>query len=118
MYSDFSFAENTVGFMLEGTVTKNDFDSICSALKSKLEKHDKINVYLENNDIDHYTVPAVFKEIAFKIKYGERFNKVAIVTNGKWIKALAVLENVISAAHIKSFSIEDRVAAMNWVTEE
>jgi len=118
MYSTFSFAKNTVGFILEGEITKKDFNKICSALKSRLKEHDKINIYLENNNIDHYTIPAVFKEIAFKLKYGEHFDKVAIVTNRKWIKALAVLENVISAAHIKNFSIEDRLEAMNWVTEK
>jgi hypothetical protein len=44
MLADFSFADNTVGYLIEGTMNKKAILELRSQILEKFETHDKINL--------------------------------------------------------------------------
>lgn len=118
MFIDFSFADNTIGYVIEGTMDKKTILDLRSQILEKLETHDKINLYLEDNNIKHFSLSAATIGTLFPLEYANRFTKIALVTNRKWIHALATLDNILLVeATLKYFPIKDRMSAISWIVD-
>mgnify|MGYP003108929414 CR=1 FL=1 len=116
MYDSFSLAENSVGFILDGSFNEETMNRLHQAIENKLKKFEKIKLYIEDDDIETFSVEAIAKNILFKFKNSDRFSKVAFVTNRKWIKACATIENLFLTGEVKVFTSDDRLEAINWIT--
>lgn len=117
MFSDFSFSDDTVGFLIEGDFNTELSLELHARILQKLKEYDRINLYLEDSNIENFSLDAVFEDIRFKVRNAERFNKVALVSDRRWIKLCAALEGVFTGMNIKSFSTDDRLKAMSWIAE-
>lgn len=118
MQVDFSFSQNTVGYIVEGVMDKTAIKNLKNQISEKLDKFETINLYLEDNGIERFTFNSVFISTLFPNKDSNRLKKVAIVTNRKWIRALSSMENLITKAEIKNFTTEKRIDAMSWITSD
>lgn len=117
MLSSFSFSKDTIGFLIEGKVNTAVIENLQNRIEESFTEFDKINLYMEDVGIDDFTLPAVMDEILFKVKNSSRFNRIALVTNKKWIKMCGSIENLFMDAQIRSFDVEDRLQAMNWIAQ-
>lgn len=117
MLTDFSFADNTIGYVIEGTMDKTAILNLRSQILEKFETHDKINLYLEDSNIEHFSFSAATIGMLFPLEYAKRFNKIALVTDRKWIHALAAIDNVLIDATLKYYPIKDRMSAISWIAE-
>lgn len=117
MLADFSFADNTVGYLIEGTMDKKAILELRSQILEKFETHDKINLYLEDSNIEHFSLSAATIGALFPLEYAKRFNKIALVTDRKWIHALAAVDNVLIGADLKYFPVKERMSAISWIAE-
>ncbi len=117
MLTDFSFADNTIGYVIEGTMNKTAILNLRSQILEKFEAHEKINLYLEDGNIEHFSLSAATIGALFPLEYSKRFNKIALVTDRKWIHALAAIDNVLIGAKLKYYPIKDRVSAITWIAE-
>ncbi len=117
MLSTFSFSDDTVGFLIDGDFNVRTVHKLEVLIKEKLEHYDKINIYLEDSNIEDFHLGAVIKEVKFKIENDRKFNKIALVSDRKWIKLCVAIENLFLNASIKSFSTEDRLKAMSWIAQ-
>lgn len=117
MESSFSFSKETVGFFIDGVVDEDRINQLHHQILAKIEKHKKVNLYLEDNGIERFTLPAIAEQIKFKLTNADKLNKVALVTNRKWIQACAAIENLFLPTTIKSFPTEDRLDAISWIAE-
>ena len=117
MFADFSFADNTVGYLIEGTMDKDAILELRSQVLEKLKEHDKINLYLEDSNIEHFSLSAATIGALFPLEYAKRFNKIALVTDRKWIHALAAIDNILIGATLKYFPEKDRLSAISWIAD-
>jgi hypothetical protein len=117
MLSDFSFSENTVGFLVEGSFSQETASKLIATIESKLDFYDTINLYIEDTGIEHFSLKALADEILFKFKHSERFNKVALVTDRKWLQACNNLLDVFGTTNARNFATEDRLKALSWIME-
>ncbi|QIE59351.1 STAS/SEC14 domain-containing protein [Rasiella rasia] len=117
MNSSFSFSEDTVGFFIVGVVDEEHIAALNDEILEKMQRFGKINLYLEDNGIERFTIPAIVNEILFKIEHADKLNKVVLVTNIKWIKACVAIENLFLPTQIKSFDTDNRIEAMSWIAE-
>ena len=117
MLKDFSFADNTIGYVIEGTMDKAAILNLRSHILEKFETHDKISLYLEDGNIEHFSLSAAAIGALFPLEYARRFDKIALVTDRKWIHALAAIDNALIGAKLKYFPIKDRIDAITWIAE-
>ena len=113
--SDFSFSENTIGYIVEGVMDDHAINELREQILEKFKEHDKINLYLEDNNIQKFSFNAVLIATLFPIEHSGRFNKVAMVTNRKWIHMISSINNSITANNIKNYPIEKRMEAIAWI---
>jgi len=115
---NFSFSDNAIGYIVEG---KMDYDAITelkSGILKKIEEHDTINLYLEDNNIERFTLDAVFIAGIFPMQHANSLNKIAIVTNRKWIHVIANFNKVIIKADMRNFTVDERLKAMSWIASD
>jgi hypothetical protein len=118
MLANFSFADNTIGYMIEGAMDKEAILELRALILEKFETHDIINLYLEDQGIDRFTLYSVLMGIVFPLKHTKRFNKVAMVTDRSWIHILSSMNDFFLSAKVYNFRVDERIDAMNWITNE
>ncbi|PVW17175.1 SpoIIAA family protein [Marixanthomonas spongiae] len=117
MISNFSFSDTTVGFLIEGTFNKKTVDNFIEAINEKLAQFETINLYIEDTGIESFSLPALVEELSFKIKHGNRFNKVALVCDRQWLKRCGDLYDFFTDSEFQNFSSEERIQAMSWIAQ-
>lgn len=117
MDTSFSFSDNTVGYFIDGVVDEKSIDELHDQIADKIDKYGTINLYLEDMGIETFTLPAFIDQVLFKIKNANQLNKVAIVTDKKWLKACGTLHNLFVSTSTKNFDTEQRMEAMSWIAE-
>ena len=115
MLSNFSFSDSTVGFLIEGKFDNETVEKLISEIEEKLKIYDKINLYVEDVGIETFHIPALIKEIHFKIKHKNRFHKVALVSSRKWISACGNISSLFTDSITQNFTSEERLKAMTWI---
>jgi len=114
--TDFSFADNSIGYSIKGTMDKSTIMDLREQILKKFEVHDTINLYLEDNAIETFTLTAAAIGALFPLEYASRFDKIALVTDRKWIHVLASIDNILIKAHLQHFSKKERIAALEWIS--
>ncbi|GAB5399049.1 MAG: hypothetical protein Aureis2KO_06340 [Aureisphaera sp.] len=115
MFSGFSFAQDTIGYIIDGKMNTEAINALRAQILEKFEEHDKINLYLEDAGIESFSLNAVFIATLFPIEHAGRFNKIALVTDRKWIHLLGNLDTLVAKVNIKNFTTEKRMDAMAWI---
>ncbi|MEL6811290.1 MAG: STAS/SEC14 domain-containing protein [Bacteroidota bacterium] len=117
MLSDFSFADDTIGYIIEGKMNKAVVMELKTLILEKMKEHDKINLYLEDAGIEDFSLDSVFIGTLFPHKHARRFNKVAMVTDRKWIHLLSAVNRKLLSGNFRNFVTERRMDAIAWITE-
>jgi len=116
MLSTFTLSDNIIGFIVDGSYDELAVEKIQSEVNEKLEIYEKVNLYLEDTINANISFKAILKSLPFKIKTGNRFEKVAIVTDRKWLQVLSYLEKIFFNAEIRIFSGQNRLEAIQWIS--
>ncbi|MFI8379251.1 STAS/SEC14 domain-containing protein [Leeuwenhoekiella sp. NPDC079379] len=115
MLLNFSFSDNAIGYIVEGTMNYDAIRELKQAILKMFEEHETINLYLEDNNINRFTLDAVFIASIFPMQHSHRLNKVAMVTNRKWIHAITNVNKSILGKDFKNFTIDRRLEAIEWI---
>lgn len=107
-----------VAIRISGHVDKNDYAVMLPVLEEKIKQYNKINVYAELQDVETYTLEALWKDIKFDIRHAADFKKAAIVGEQKWLDMLTTLASPFTSAQVKYFDFKERELAMEWVKSE
>lgn len=117
MISTFEFADHVVGFLVNDDVDKELIEKIHEAIETKFNEHTRINLFVEIAEGTQLSFAALLKDIAFKSKNKGEFGKIAIVTDLEWFKAYCSMKDILMDAEVRSFSNEDRLEAINWISQ-
>lgn len=116
--SSFSLSDNIIGYIIEGPYDDAMVQKIQREVWKKLEVYDKLNFYIEDTHNARFFPMAILKSIPFKLKTGNRFEKVAVVTDRKWLRYISNFENLIFRAEIRVFSGKRRLEAIHWISHQ
>ena len=116
--SDYIFANDTLGYIIDGAMDKTAIVELRGHILEKLEYHDKINLYIEDRSIHNFSFSAVVVGALFPLEYASRFNKIALLTDRKWIHKIAAIDNLFIKASIKYYPKDRRSIAMDWISEK
>ena len=116
MLSTFDFAGHVIGLILDRDLTDETLDKIIAEIKSKLEVHDKINVFIELEKGRNVTLKALLKGIKFKYSNSEHFDKIAIVTDSNWFQNAVNVSDILLDVDVRTFDIKARLEAIQWIS--
>lgn len=117
MLSDFSFAQDTIGFIIEGDLDTKAMHELGARIHDTLIENKSMSLYLEEMDVHNISSNAVLIGTLFPFRYGKKFDKMALVSDRKWIHFIGFIQNSLFRMNVKSFSTEYRLDAMSWIMD-
>ena len=117
MFLNFSFANDAVGYIIEGPMDSKSINILKDEILKKFEEHEQITLYLEDAGIQGFSIDSVIIGTLFPHEHKDRFRKVAMVTDRKWIHILSSLNSFLLGANFKNFTTENRLDAIAWISE-
>jgi hypothetical protein len=113
--------DHLVALHISGTLTAEDFDRAVAAIESKLERHERINVFVDMIGFEDMIAEAVAKDVWYglgKIGQWKRFPREAIVTDKQWVRTLIRIVNpLLPQVEARCFAPSERDAALTWASE-
>lgn len=109
LLSTFSFSDHIIGFIIDGPYDAAVVEKIQTEISKKLEIYEKVNFYIEDTITAKLSSKAILKSLPFKFKTRKRFEKVAIVTDRKWLRFFGSLEKLFFNVELRIFNSEDRI---------
>lgn len=107
--------DDLVAFRISGDVNRSDYDVMLPLLQERIRQHGKIRVYAEVQEVEDFTLRALWEDIKFDITHGSDFSKVALVGDRKWIDWLTVMAKPFTTAEVKYFDFTQRQLAWEWI---
>ena len=86
MISSFTLADNIIGFIVDGPYDDRSVEKIQIEVNNKLEMYDSVSLYIEDTINADISLKAIIKSLPFKIKTGNRFDRVAVVADCKYAR--------------------------------
>ena len=113
-------AGHVVGIRVDGSVEASDIERAMKALEQKLLTNERVSFFVEIDDLSGVSPEAIFKDIRYglgQLKNLGRFYRSAVVTDIKWIRAAAGVEDLlIPRVEVKAFEKADRDVALAWIS--
>jgi hypothetical protein len=104
---------NVVGYKISGTMTKEDYATLDPAVDAVIDEYGSINLLLDLTEFRWEKVNAWSTDLAFGKKYKDKIEKMALVGNKKWEKAMATAAQPFYAKAIQYFETDDD--AWDWL---
>jgi len=112
------FGGKVVKVIASGKLTRNSYDSFTPELDSLIETHGKIRLIFEMIHFEGWTLGAAWQDLKFSCKHFNHIERIAIVGDHRWEKAMTVVCKPFTKAKIRYFSIASSEGAMEWIAEE
>lgn len=107
--------DDLVAFRISGSVDIHDYNVMLPLLQERINQHGKIRVYAEVQDVEDYSLRALWQDIKFDIRHATDFSKVAVVGDSQWIDWLTVMAKPFTSAEVKYFSFAQKQLAWDWI---
>lgn len=108
--------DKILAFRVNGKISKEEIDELGVMLEDKLKFHKKINIYAEIKNLEGYSsIDALFTDLKLTLKHFTDVEKVAIVTEDKWIENLAHVTDNIIGSDVRHFHMSQEPEAIEWV---
>lgn len=107
--------DDLVAFSISGNVSRSDYNVMPPLLEERIKQHGKIRVYAEVQDVEEYTLQALWEDIKFDMKHATDFSKAALVGDQKWIDWLTTMAKPFTTAKLRYFDYSERTQAWEWI---
>lgn len=116
LLSTFSLSDNIIGFIIDGPYDEQVVKKIENSISKKLEIFDRVNFYIEDTLTAKPSTVAILKSLVYKYRTRKRFEKVAIVTDRKWLHIFCKMEKLFLGVDMRIYLTKDRLKAIQWIT--
>ncbi len=116
MLTSSSFTGNNIGYILDGVMDMKSLNKFWYEILEKLASHEKINLYVEDKNLDSFTLNIILIVTLFPLKYAHKFDKIVFVAPGRKHNALEKLKTMLKRVTIKNFEVKDKNIARKWLT--
>ena len=109
--------DRIIGLEIDGWIEARDIDRIVRLIEKKLDTKGKLNIYAEVNNWTGMSLKAAIEDLQFSLQHLHDFEKEAIVSDLKWLEALAALGNTLfSSIEVKHFTPDEKDRALEWLS--
>lgn len=115
MFVELNITDDTMGFVFENAMLQIDVNEVKSRIAVKLKEHKKINLYIEEDQVDEIEMGAFFSKVFYDMQHADQIKKIAVVSNRKWVRGIAKIKGILIKTDVAAFELTDRVDALCWV---
>lgn len=109
-------AAHVIRLVIEGEVKQTDIDQAAKTMEDSIKEQGKLRLLMEVKHLEGYdSIAAFMKDTQKTFQHYTDFEKIAIVTEEKWLKGVASLGDLINPANIKQFALSEREIAEEWI---
>lgn len=109
---------NIAEIMIDGKVTRENFDAVIPKIEALIEKHGTIRFLEEIRSFGGFELSMLWDDMKFSFNHLKDFERVAIVTDKNWIKNWSKIGIIFMKAEMKLFDLEDINDARIWLMED
>jgi hypothetical protein len=108
-----------VAIRARGQISGKDYDDVLiPAVERALKRHGKIRVlYQLSRDFSGFTAEAMFDDAKFGIHHLTELEKIAVVTDAKWILRAVPVFSLFIPCPVRVFGNKDMSGAKAWLIE-
>ncbi|MEL7078913.1 MAG: STAS/SEC14 domain-containing protein [Cyanobacteria bacterium J06582_2] len=108
--------DHIIGLEIDGWIDAEDIDRIVKIVEPRIDAGEKLKVYAEVSSWSGMSLGAFIKDLKFSLNHLNDFEKEAIVSDRKWLEALAALGNTLfSSIEVKHFTPDESDKALEWL---
>ncbi|MCC0177772.1 STAS/SEC14 domain-containing protein [Waterburya agarophytonicola K14] len=108
--------DHIIALEIDGWIDAEDIDRITKLIEPRIDAGEKLRIYAEVSSWSGMSLGAFIKDLKFSLQHLNNFEKEAIVSDRKWLEALAALSNTLfSSIEVKHFTPDEKDKALEWV---
>jgi len=109
--------DNVLAFTAHGRVTGDDYESVLiPAIEAKLKEKPKIRLlYNLGSDFSGFEAKALWDDVKVGFQHPTAWEKVAVVSDNKWVVGATKLFRFIIPCPVKVFDNNQLVGATEWI---
>ena len=108
--------KNTVGFLLSGNLTGNDFINIIHDIESLCHEQDNVHILFKTNDLREHDFIINIKKFDLYRKFRRCIKKIAVVHEGKRAPFIKEQFGCFSDTNIRNFGFQQIEEANQWIS--
>lgn len=105
---------NMIEIEVDGKVSENDVKDFKDYVDQKKKDLGELNLLVEIKNLG-YTLDGLKEEIKFDIKHLDKFDKIAVLSEKKWIDLCTQLTKALPNVEVKHFDSEEKEKALYWL---
>ena len=106
---------NAVYAVAIGKLDDADYDRMLNLLRGKITTSGTVRWYFEMRDFDGWTPHAFWRDIEFDLKNKDKFERIAMVGENKWQKAMTEFMKIFSDVDMRYFDSDRAQEAKHWL---
>ncbi|RXK01043.1 STAS/SEC14 domain-containing protein [Arcobacter sp. CECT 8986] len=101
---------------IKGKLTHEDYETILPMIDNALERitEPKIKALVDCSKFEGWELQAAWDDFKLGLEHGNEFEKIAIITNKKWLEISSSIVSWFIQGEIKNF--ENEQEAFNWLS--
>ncbi len=109
--------DHVIGILVDGKLGRSDAEYINALFESQLERQEKLQLFLEVEELEGMTARGFWEDLKTGFKYASKTEKMAVV-GGDWLKPLVQIGDLITpGVDVRYFSTDLREAAQSWISK-
>jgi len=112
------FPDHVAAYKARETVNKAEYEEVVTRRVNEVaEKYGVINfLVLLETDFDNYTFAAFIDYLKISFKHFRKWNRMAIVSDEKWVRKFYEVLSPVVPGEIRSYPINEFTVAKEWVS--
>jgi hypothetical protein len=112
--------DNILAFHIQGKLDHDAFLKASEDLIDKLHQHQQFCIYIEIHEPNGIDFRVVWDSVRFAMAYFRQYlkqvDRIAVVSDSKWIHRITEFENLIlTGVREKAFNLSQKDKAMKWI---
>lgn len=104
-----------VTLVFKDMLKKEDYDHFVPQIEKIMESRDKINLLIVLKNFTGWTAGALWEDTKFGFRHFDDIERLAVVGNTIWQKAMTGFVRPFTRATVKYFDLSDLEQAENWI---
>jgi hypothetical protein len=100
---------------VDGRITRQEFDAVAARLEAQIRRHGRVRVLEQVKSFGGMDPATFWADVKFGLRHLNDFSRCAVVSDKRWISALATGVGKLVACEIRHFAPDEIAAARAWL---